>query len=90
MDSKAVGEEFDGNTNDAIEAVRPKHKKGRTTRMKKLIKVDSNGQPFGTMKEAFSNNVKKYAKFFDPRVGSDKQPLHLRLNFFKRVYIGMH
>jgi hypothetical protein len=89
-DCRGEGEEVDGDTDDAIEAVQPKHRKGGVTAMKKPIEVDSDGQPFGSMKEAFSNDVKKYAKDLDPRVGWDKQPRRLRLNFFKRVYTGMH
>ena len=87
--SKSASEDSNGDTNDAIEVVRPKQKKGRTSTMKKPIEVDSDGQPFGSMKEAFSNNVKKYAKDLDPRVGWDKQIQRLRQNFFKREDPGM-
>lgn len=58
--------------------------------MKKPIEVDGDGQPFGSMKEALSNDVKKYAKDLDPRVGWEKQPQSLRKNLLRRLYTGMN
>ena len=61
----------DADTEDIIDSLNPeeKWKKGLTTVMKKPIELDEDGEAYGSMKNAFSNDIKKYARDLDPRKG---------------------
>lgn len=87
--SQGEGDDTDVDTDAAIKGIRPKHRKGGSSGMKKPIELDGEGQPFGSMKEALANDIKKYTKNLDPRVGWEKQPHQLRKELLKRLYKGI-
>ena len=56
--------------------------------MKKRVKLDAQGQPFGAMKAVLCADIKKYAKGLDPTTGWEGQPWHERKRLFKHLYTG--
>lgn len=86
------GDESEGNTEDIIDALHSqgKFKEVGSSAMKKPIELDVEGQPWGSMKDAFHKDIQKYAKDLDPSCGWEGQDKSLRRNLFRRVYTGEH
>ena len=82
--------ESDADIEDIIASLNPeeKWKKGSTTVVKKPIELDEDGQAYGSIKNAFSNDIKKYARDLDPRKGWEGQPAYDRRRLFSRIYTG--
>lgn len=84
------GDESEGNTEDIIGYLHAQgnHKGVGSSHMKKPIELDVEGQPWGSMKDAFQKDVQKYAKDLDPSCGWEGQDKSLRRHLFKRLYSG--
>ena len=82
--------ESNADTEEIIASLNPeeKWKEGSTTVMKKPIELDEDGQAYGSMKNAFSNDIKKYARDLDPRKHWEGQLAYDRRRLFSRIYTG--
>ena len=89
-DQRREEEESDEDIEDIIDTLKPEEKweEGSTSIMKKPVELDRDGEAFGPMKNAFLNDIKKYAQELDPRKGWEGQRVHHRRRLFRRLYIG--
>ena len=88
--SASTQEDSSGDTKDAMEALEPLStiKRGGTQALKKSIELDSEGQPYGSMREFIKANIKKYAKDLNPITSWERQPHYERRRLFEHLYIS--
>ncbi len=80
--------ESEADTEDLIHQLKPSQPRNEGQSMKKPVELDKNGEPFGAMKVPFANDIKKYARDLDPRMGWEGQPIQDRRRLFRRLYSG--
>ena len=89
-ESRSAGDKSNENTDDIIDGLLPEEEEedGTTSVMKKPVRLDRQGEPYGPMKVQFGRDIQKYAKDLDITVGWEAQTQENRRRLFKRLYTG--